>query len=205
MTRPRDSMNARVHSACEEIYPLGKKFANNADAEKWLKWFTKLKRYRKFFEPDSPAIAKHKSNARMLDHVPNMIVTGPHSACTSWAVDWSPPDAIAVTDGYRNAMYFTHVLAHIVQPDDTAFHGPQFVQIWLDLIARAHSVAGQPNAGREVRREVKDILIKHRVKTRAVSQETRLRQRDALYRRQVPTAREKLLETLRGLHNDDTG
>jgi len=74
-----------------------------------------------------------------------------------------------------------------------AYHSPQWVSIWLDLIERAH--------GKDVRRTVKDILMENGVKTRWVGPETRLKQRNAYLNRKVPEARSALLDVLKELQS----
>lgn len=188
-------MAKRVENATEEIYKLGVQFDTQEDAETFLNRFTTLKRFKKYFE--GPPIARTTTNTYIAERVPKEIVFGKTSHhCTAWVYDFHPPERMVLSPARQNAMHITHVLAHIVQPTITAFHGPEWVQIWLDLIERANTERGVPNSGRDVRRAVKDILMDHRVKTRAVSNETRLKQRDAYITRKVPDTRLKLLAVL---------
>jgi len=78
---------------------------------------------------------------------------------------------------------------------DIAAHGPEYIKVLLNLVQRC--------LGDDQKRALKDILIKHGIKTKTVTDETRAKQRSAWIQRQAPRAKKALLDILKEFPDDE--
>lgn len=108
---------------------------------------------------------------------------------------------MALDEDKQNPLEVLHILAHALQPAEGPWHGAEFSQTYFYLVERMFGV--------DIRRQVKDIFIDHKIKTAKRSPETREKQRDAYYLRkgaEAKTGAQDLLRQLQELerrHGDD--
>lgn len=161
--------------------PLARKFKDEGEANKYLKRFTRLKRF------------KDHQDRFQCSPIPDAVTFRPSSMtsrCTSHAKYGRT--SIELATDRRHPLEILHILAHFLQPPGSKWHGGEFSTIFLDLCER--------QGGSELKREVKDIMLKYRIKTSVESDESRLKQSKAYYDKKIGALPQNLMEILHDIN-----
>lgn len=168
MSRPRDGVKTKFYKVVmPELQALVPDFSSEEEADRWYMKMIGSAWFKRRVGPD-----KYKER-RLFDGIK---FTYRPFWCTDQAsrqFQNNQPD-IGLSVDHPNPMQALHILAHVLQPADTAWHGGEFSQTFLDLIERAFTV--------EIRRQARKILLDNKIKTRTVklSEEERLARSNAL-------------------------
>lgn len=169
-------MQSRFYNAINEIrkQKIGAKFSDSGVATNDLARITRVQFWEKLANAVSTGTPRY---VRLTQSNP-----------TCWQVHGYNVD---LGSGKWTEIDLFHVLAHRVQPPNTAYHGPEFIKLFLSLVERY--------IGKDEKRRVKEILLAHKVRTKTVNADARAAQRDRYFDRQAPAAKENLRKILADL------
>lgn len=175
--RPKDGVQKKfVFTVMPEVCALVPDFADMSDA---MKFYGKVLRRKKVkdlirerYGDDDTAWPVFRD---LEYQSPN------HWTYCFWQADHGP----ILAEKKHNPLEVLHLLAHRLQPVDTAMHKGEFGKLFLTLVESLYDA--------DMKRQVKDILLNHKISTATKSPESRQRQSDAYHARRVQAVRDRFI------------
>lgn len=182
--RPRDSQFSKTFKACEEIRKLDKGLTFEQGRDFYMKACRSP-----FVEKMATAHPQRMARGYPLEVALKEEGTLKQTCSFNERGNNTWPYHTRIVRLGASKVEILEVLAHILAPYNEQMHGPEFVSTFLKLLKRF--------MGPEFQQKAKKIFLDHKVKTKAVSKETRLKQRKNFLDRRYPEAKEELLKSLR--------
>lgn len=191
-SRPKDAVLSRISDkVMPEVCAIVDDFDDEMEATDWLNMIKKRAWFKRRY------LARHpKATGTHPTALTNLFPRGVRFASDrSWQRCTTEVEAshayMALDPDKQNPLEVLHILAHNLQAPEGPWHGADFSQTYFDLVERAFD--------KDVRRQVREVFLKHKIKTRSASEATREKHRDLLLNRQAASARDEAREMLREL------